>query len=239
MLVLEKSPGFTFGFPIMPSTIALIAHNTRKDDIVSFALAYTPTLARYKLIATAMTGKRIQSATALPVEQKLTGSLGVDVQIAAEVASGDVLAVIFLVDPLAAQSEPRLDTLVNICNVHNVALATNLASASALATHLAKTRVAHLIFNPVAGQRNAQQDLSLIRQLLEPNLGLRIHQTTPEVNPEQLVKAAISARADIVIAAGGDGTVSCVAGALIGTGISLGIIPRGTEERFRGCFRNS
>ena len=70
MLVLEKSPGFTFGLPIMPSTIALIAHNIHKDDIVSFALAYTPTLARYKLIATAMTGKRIQSATALPVEQK-------------------------------------------------------------------------------------------------------------------------------------------------------------------------
>ena len=186
-----------------------------------------------------MTGKRIQSATGLPIEQKLTGSLGGDVQIAAEVASGNVLAVIFLVDPLAAQSEPRLDALLNICNVHNVALATNLATANALATRLAKTRVAHLIFNPVAGQRNADQDLSLIRQLLEPNLSLRIHQTTPEVNPEQLVKAAISARADIVIAAGGDGTVSCVAGALIGTGISLGIIPRGTEERFRGCFRNS
>lgn len=232
MSVLEKFPDFTFGFLTMPSTIALIAHDTRKDDIVSFALAYTPTLARYKLIATAMTGKRIQSATRLPVEQKLTGSLGGDVQIAAEVASGNVLAVIFLVDPLAAQSEPRLDALLNICNVHNVALATNLATANALATRLAKTRVAHLIFNPVAGQRNADQDLSLIRQLLEPNLSLRIHQTTPEVNPEQLAHAAISAHADIVIAAGGDGTVSTVAGALIGTGISLGIIPRGTANAF-------
>ena len=83
----------------MPSTIALIAHDTRKDDIVRFALAYTPTLARYKLIATAITAKRIQSATGLPVEQKLTDSVGGDVQIAAEVASGNVLAVIFLVDP--------------------------------------------------------------------------------------------------------------------------------------------
>lgn len=71
-----------------------------------------------------------------------------------------------------------------------------------------------------------------MRQLLEPHLSLRIHQTTPEVNPEQLVKTAISASADLVIAAGGDGTVSAVAGALIGTGISLGIIPRGTANAF-------
>ena len=109
MSVLEKFPDFTFGFLTMPSTIALIAHNTRKDDIVSFALAYTPTLARYKLIATAMTGKRIQFATGLPVEQKLTGSLGGDIQVAADVASGNVLAVIFLVDPLAAQRQLVLE----------------------------------------------------------------------------------------------------------------------------------
>lgn len=97
---------------------------------------------------------------------------------------------------------------------------------------LAKTRVAHLIFNPVAGQRNAEQDLVLIRELLEPQISLKIHQTIPEVSPKQLVKAAISAHADLVIAAGGDGTVSVVAGALIGTGIPLGIIPRGTANAF-------
>lgn len=216
----------------MPNTIALIAHDTRKDDMVNFALAHTPTLARYKLIATAITGKHVQSATGLPVEQKLTGSLGGDIQVAADVASGNVLAVIFLVDPLATRSEPKLDTLLHICNLRNVALATNLATAEALATRLAKTRVAHLIFNPVAGQGNAEQDLTLIRQLLEPHLSLRIHQTTPEINSEQLAHAAISADADIVIAAGGDGTVSTVAGALIGTGISLGIIPRGTANAF-------
>lgn len=216
----------------MPNTIALIAHDSRKDDIVRFAFDYAPTLSRYQLVATARTGDVIQSATGLPVEQKLTASLGGVNQIVTEVASGNVLAVIFLVEPLAAPSEPRLNALLHICNIHNVAFATNLATAEALATRLAKTRVAHLIFNPVAGQRNAEQDLSLIRQLLEPHLSLRIHQTTPEVNPEQLVKAAISAYADIVIAAGGDGTVSTVAGALVGTGISLGIIPRGTANAF-------
>lgn len=217
----------------MADTIALIAHDSCKDDLVNFVLTHTPTLARYQLIATATTGKRIQSATGLPVEQKLAGSLGGDVQIAAEVAAGNVLAVIFLVDPFAAQSEPKLDTILRICQIHNIAIATNLATAEAIANRLAKTRVAHLIFNPVAGQRNAEQDLSLIRQLLEPHLSLKIHQTTPEVDAEQLVKTAVSEKdADLVIAAGGDGTVSAVAGSLIGTGIPLGIIPRGTANAF-------
>ncbi|MCU0536079.1 MAG: methylglyoxal synthase [Hydrococcus sp. Prado102] len=216
----------------MPDTIALIASDNRKDDIVRFASAHAPTLARYRLIATARTKERIQAATRLSVEQKLTASLGGVIQIAAEVASGNILAVIFLIDPLVDSSNSNLDVLVHLCNVHNVALATNLATAEAIATQLAKTRVAHLIFNPVAGQGNAEQDLSLIRQILEPYLNLKIHQTTPEVNPEQLLKTALSTHADLVIASGGDGTVSAVAGALINTGIPLGIIPRGTANAF-------
>ena len=83
----------------MPNTIALIAHDTCKDDLVSYVSTHAPTLIRYQLIATATTGERIISATGVPVEQKLTGYLGGVVQIAAEVAAGNVLAVIFLVDP--------------------------------------------------------------------------------------------------------------------------------------------
>lgn len=216
----------------MPNTIALIAHDTCKDDLASYVLTHAPTLARYHLIATATTGERIQSATKLTVEQKLTGSEGGVVQIAAEVAAGNILAVIFLVDPSIVQSKSSLDILQHLCQIHNVAIATNLATAEAIAYYLAKTRVAHLIFNPVAGQRDAKQDLSLIRQFLEPHFSLKIHQTTPEVDADELAKTAVSARADLVIAAGGDGTVSAVAGALIGTKISLGIIPRGTANAF-------
>jgi diacylglycerol kinase (ATP) len=119
-----------------------------------------------------------------------------------------------------------------VCNVHNVAIATNLATAEAIIRRLANTRVAHLIFNPVAGQRDATQDLALIQELLEPHLSLTIHSTTPDTSPEEFVKLALSANADLVIASGGDGTVSAVAGALIGTGIPLGIIPRGTANAF-------
>lgn len=216
----------------MSNTIALIAHNSRKDDIVRFASTHAPTLSRYPLISTMRTGEQIQVATGLTIEQKLTASLGGIIQIAAEVANGNVLAAIFLVDSIAASSDPNLDTLLQICNVYNVAIATNLATAEAIVARLAKTQVAHLIFNPVAGQRDAKQDLSLIRELLEPHFSLRIHVTTLEVEPKQLVKTAIAAGADLVIAAGGDGTVSAIAGALIGTGIPLGIIPRGTANAF-------
>ena len=95
-----------------------------------------------------------------------------------------------------------------------------------------KVQVAHLIFNPVAGHGNADRDLALIKELLEPHMGLRIHQTTREVNPTQLVRNAIAQKADIIIASGGDGTVSAVAGALINKAIPLGIIPRGTANAF-------
>lgn len=213
----------------MPNTIALIAHTSRTVDLARFASAHTPTLSRYHLMTTAETAEQIQAATGLNVEPKLSVSLG---EIAAEVASGNVLAVIFLADAIAVPWEPSLDVLLQFCNVHNVALATNLATAEAIVKQLAKTRVAHLIFNPVAGQRDAGQDLLLIRELLEPHLSLKIHSTTPEVEPEQLVKVALAANADLIIAAGGDGTVSAVAGALIGKSIPLGIIPRGTANAF-------
>ena len=107
-----------------------------------------------------------------------------------------------------------------------------LATAEAIVDRLAKTQIAHSIFNPVAGQGDAKQDLAIIRQLLEPHFSLRIHQTTPEIDAQELVKTAVSANADLVIAAGGDGTVSAVAGGSIGTGIPLGIIPRGTANAF-------
>ncbi|MBD2312163.1 methylglyoxal synthase [Desertifilum sp. FACHB-1129] len=217
----------------MANTIALIAHDSKKDEIVDFVKAHAPLLGRYLLIATGTTGERLQAETGLKIERLLSGPLGGDAQIAARVAVGEVAAVIFLVDPLYAQPhEPDIQALLRICNVHNVPLATNLATAEAIATRLAKTLVAHLIFNPVSGQGNSTEDLNLIRQLLEPHLDLFIHQTTPNTEPQDLAKQALAADADLVIASGGDGTVSAVAGALIGTGVPLGIIPRGTANAF-------
>ncbi len=217
----------------MARTIALIAHDRSKDQMVEFALSHQPVLARYRLIATGNTGQRIEAATNLAIERMESGTLGGDAQIAAEVVAGNVVAVIFLIDPLYAQPhEPDIQALLRICNVRNVSLATNLATAEAIATSLAHSVTAHLIFNPVSGQGNTEQDLKLIRELLEPHLHLEVHQTSPDIDPKELAENAIAAKADMIIASGGDGTVSAVAGAIMGTNTPLGIIPRGTANAF-------
>ncbi len=217
----------------MARTIALIAHDRAKDRMVEFALRHQPLLSRYRLIATGTTGTRIQVATDLEIEAMESGALGGDAQIAAEVVAGNVVAVIFLIDPLYTQPhEPDIQALLRICNVKNVPLAINLATADAIAKSLASSVTAHLIFNPVSGQGNTEQELELIIELLEPHLHLEVHQTTIDTDPKELAEKAIAAKADMIIASGGDGTVSAVAGAVIGTEIPLGIIPRGTANAF-------
>lgn len=111
-------------------TIALIAHDGKKDDMIRFAAAHRDELARFRLIATGTTGERLQQATGLDVERMLSGPYGGDAQIAAQVAQGHIAGVIFLVDPLYAHPhEPDISSLLRICNVYDIPLATNEASA--------------------------------------------------------------------------------------------------------------
>jgi methylglyoxal synthase len=122
----------------MARTIALIAHDQKKDDIVNFASRHAPLLSRYHLVATGTTGQRIQNATSLEIECMESGPMGGDAQIAAKIVMKEIIAVIFLIDPLNAQPhEPDIQALLRICNVHQVPLATNLATAEAIATSLA------------------------------------------------------------------------------------------------------
>ena len=110
--------------------IALIAHDRQKDDLQAFCVQHRAELERFQLIATGTTGRRIAEATGLPVHRYLSGPLGGDAQIAARIAQHEVRAVIFLVDPLYAHPhEPDIQGLLRVCNVHNVPLATNLATA--------------------------------------------------------------------------------------------------------------
>jgi methylglyoxal synthase len=95
-------------------------------------------LNRCNLIATGTTGQRLAEATELPVERMLSGPFGGDAQIAARVAEGKVQGVIFLVDPLNAHPhEPDIQGLLRVCNVYNVPLATNLATARLMLDSLA------------------------------------------------------------------------------------------------------
>jgi YegS/Rv2252/BmrU family lipid kinase len=97
-------------------------------------------------------------------------------------------------------------------------------------------RNAYLIFNPVAGQGNADQDLAAIRSILEPTIDLEIHITTEKLDADQLAIHGVHKGVEAIIACGGDGTISAVTTALIGTGIPLGVIPRGTANAFANAL---
>lgn len=93
-------------------------------------------------------------------------------------------------------------------------------------------RSACLIFNPVAGQGDSEQDLKTIRSLLETEIKLDIRFTSKEIGAEQLAKDAIQQGVEAVIVSGGDGTISAVVAALVGTKVPLGVISRGTANAF-------
>jgi len=113
--------------------VALIAHDEKKDDLVDLAQEYEELLETFDLVGTGTTGKRLMDATDLTVERKKSGPLGGDTQIGAEVAEENIHGIVFLRDPLTAQPhEPDISALLRICDVHDVPLATNLASAELL-----------------------------------------------------------------------------------------------------------
>jgi methylglyoxal synthase len=117
--------------------IALIAHDQKKVDMVLFVKRHGELLARHSLMATGTTGKVVEEATGLPVVKMQSGPYGGDQQIGAEVAAGRVDAVIFLRDPLTAQPhEPDITALMRVCDVHNVPLATNTATAEVMVAGL-------------------------------------------------------------------------------------------------------
>ncbi len=111
-------------------TIALIAHDGKKADILQFANDNRKDLAKCRLIATRTTGKLLKEKLGLKVKCYLSGPMGGDAEIAAQVANKKVHAVIFITDPLDAHPhDPDIHGLMRVCNVHNVPLATNIATA--------------------------------------------------------------------------------------------------------------
>ena len=130
--------------------IALIAHDKKKEDMVNFCMAYTGILSKHNLCATGTTGGLVAENTGLPVHRYLSGPLGGDQQIGARVAYNKIDLIIFLRDPLTAQPhEPDVSALLRLCDVHNIPLATNIASAEALIQSLDRGDLDwRLIVNP-------------------------------------------------------------------------------------------
>ena len=114
-------------------TIALIAHDAKKDDMVAFVKAHKTKLGDFNLIATKSTGQLVRERTGLSVQLLESGQSGGYQQVGALVANDDVDAVIFLRDVLTAHPhEPDVSALLRVCDVHNIPLATNLATAEAI-----------------------------------------------------------------------------------------------------------
>ena len=118
-------------------TIALIAHDRKKDVMLAFVRQHETILAKHNLVATATTGRLIKENTGLAITTYLSGPLGGDMQIGSLIACQKVDMVIFLRDPLTAQPhEPDITALLRICDVHEVPVATNEACGHLLLSTL-------------------------------------------------------------------------------------------------------
>ncbi|WP_073485289.1 MULTISPECIES: methylglyoxal synthase [unclassified Flavobacterium] len=120
--------------------IAIIAHDNKKADMVQFLIKNRIVLEseRLKLVATGLLGRSAEN-TGLKVVKLLPCSMGGDAQIAARVAESKIKVVLFFKDPLASHAHGvDISMLVRICDVHNVPLATNEATAQLLVDAIAQ-----------------------------------------------------------------------------------------------------
>ncbi len=120
--------------------LAVIAHDGKKAEMVSFLMKNLNTLhsANIQIIATGTTGQHAQNA-GLSVEKVLSGPKGGDAQIAAQIVEGKIKGVFFFRDPLDKHPhEPDILMLMRICDVHNIPIATNPATAELVLKGLAE-----------------------------------------------------------------------------------------------------
>jgi len=113
-------------------TIALIAHDGKKEALVAFVQEHRAWFEQFHLVGTGTTGGQVAN-TGFEVERLASGPLGGDAQIAARITEGLVHAVVFFRDPMGKHPhEPDINMLLRQCDVHNIPLATNVASARLL-----------------------------------------------------------------------------------------------------------
>lgn len=113
--------------------IALIAHDSKKELMIQFCIAYCGVLSRHNLCATGTTGKIVSEATGLKVQKFLSGPQGGDQQIASYISCNEIDMLLMFRDPLAPTSkEPNELNLLRLCDMHNIPVATNIATGEVL-----------------------------------------------------------------------------------------------------------
>ena len=113
--------------------IALIAHDNKKKLMENLCIAYRHILTKHTLYATGTTGRLVEEAANLSVHKYLACHLGGEQQLGSQVANNDIDLVIFLRDPVSPKySEPNINSILRLCDLHNIPLASNLATAEIL-----------------------------------------------------------------------------------------------------------
>ena len=146
--------------------IALIAHNSKKELMVQFCIAYCRVLSQHTLVATGTTGKLVSEATGLPIQRFLSGTHGGDHQIAARIACNEIDLLLFFRDPINAKpSEPNEMNLLRLCDVHNIPIATNIATAEVLIHGLERGDLDwRTILNPQGSEKTGNSQTGFARR---------------------------------------------------------------------------
>lgn len=204
----------------MRSPVALLASGSRVETMLVWLAKHHAVLAGLPLLSTADFAEHLRADPRIRdlevSELNALADCG-DIQLAERVLAGEVSAVLFFVDEAAAPTTtPDLRLLLRACNKANIPLALNAASADLALRGFAHGRMAHLIFNPVAGQGDPNADLALILSLLEPQLLVNVVLTRADLDPAEQTRDLIamihtrhaSAMGSVmIVASGGDGTV--------------------------------
>ncbi|MCP9888117.1 lipid kinase [Cyanobium sp. ATX 6A2] len=236
----------------MSNALVLLAEAAAPEPMLDWLKRHLSVLTGYRLLANSELAEAIASRPAIAglslSERHELGSLsaGADIRAAALVLSGEVGAVVaFPAAGTPAHSQPDAALLIRACAIARTPLALNPASADLALRGLGRSRLAYLLFNPVAGNGDPTADLARIRSLLEPQLLMSVVLTRADGDPAAQTRELVNlieARGEgdtsdaMVVACGGDGTVSAVAGVLAGTAIPLGVIPRGTANAFASAL---
>lgn len=113
--------------------IAIIAHDSKKELMIQFCIAYCGILSKNNICATGTTGKMVAEATGLKIDCYLSGAQGGDQQIASRIACNEIDMVLFFRDPISVKEhEPNEMNLLRLCDVHNIPIATNIATGELL-----------------------------------------------------------------------------------------------------------
>lgn len=112
--------------------IAIMAHDAKKELMIQFCIAYCGILSKHNLSATGTTAKLVSEATGLQIQGYLSGMQGGDQQIASRIACNEIDLVLYFRSPDVLDDDKNGNTILRLCDVHTIPVATNIATAEVL-----------------------------------------------------------------------------------------------------------